>query len=258
MVDDRNDACIIHPRVLTQMKLKDKIVLRCITLTVFSNAVERTSGEITLPVLAGGVNLETKFHIMDQDIAYNAIVGRPWIHPMKVVPSSLYQVIKFPTSWGIFSILGEQRTSRECYRIALDNTTTQQRKDKEKEALQSAGSSHADMPGIPKETATHKLNIDPFHPLMRRFRHKFNSSINDAVCDEVEKLLENGSIMESKYPKWITNMVMVKKKNRKWRMCIDFIDLDKACPKNSFPLPRIDELIEAMAGHELLSFLEAY
>nr|XP_009783804.1 PREDICTED: uncharacterized protein LOC104232330 [Nicotiana sylvestris]XP_016454350.1 PREDICTED: uncharacterized protein LOC107778575 [Nicotiana tabacum] len=88
MVDDRSSACIIHPRVLTQMRLEEKVVPRYIKLTSFNNAVEETSGEITLPVLASGVTLERIFHIMDQATVYNAIMGRPWIHPMKVVPSS--------------------------------------------------------------------------------------------------------------------------------------------------------------------------
>ncbi|XP_009605552.2 uncharacterized protein LOC107788475 [Nicotiana tabacum] len=97
MVDDGSGACIIHPRVLTQMRLKDKIVSRCIRLTGFNNAAKRTSGEITLPVLADCVTLETTFHIMDQATAYNTIVGQPWIHPMRVIPSRLYQAIKLPT-----------------------------------------------------------------------------------------------------------------------------------------------------------------
>ncbi|XP_075100872.1 uncharacterized protein LOC142176661 [Nicotiana tabacum] len=134
MVDDGNGACIIHPRVLDQMRLKDKIVPRCITLTGFNNTIEQTSEEITLPVLTGGITLKTTFHIMDQAAVYNGIVGRPWIHLMRAVPSSLYQVIKFPTLWGIFSIQGEQRTSRECYYISMDSMTTQQNKDKEIEA----------------------------------------------------------------------------------------------------------------------------
>ncbi|XP_019231187.1 PREDICTED: uncharacterized protein LOC109212030 [Nicotiana attenuata] len=134
MVDDGSGACIIHPRVLTQMKLEDRVVLRCITLTGFNNDIEQTSGEITLPILDGGVTLETTFHIMDQDTAYNAIIGRPWIHAMKVVPSSLYEVIKFPTPWEIFCIRGEQRTARECYCIAQDCTYTQQLKGKAEEA----------------------------------------------------------------------------------------------------------------------------
>ncbi|XP_019244504.1 PREDICTED: uncharacterized protein LOC109224379 [Nicotiana attenuata] len=99
MVDDGSGACIIHPRVFAQMKLEDKIVSRCITLTGFNSTVERTFGEITLPVMAGGVTLETTFHIMDQDTTYNAVVGRPWIHTMRVGPHSLYQVIKFSTPW---------------------------------------------------------------------------------------------------------------------------------------------------------------
>nr|XP_009775189.1 PREDICTED: uncharacterized protein LOC104225118 [Nicotiana sylvestris] len=76
MIDDRSGTCIIRPRVLTQMKLEVKIVPRCITLTGFNNAVERTYREITLPVLAGGVTLETMFHIMDQDTTYKAIICR--------------------------------------------------------------------------------------------------------------------------------------------------------------------------------------
>ncbi|XP_075077330.1 uncharacterized protein LOC142164062 [Nicotiana tabacum] len=67
MVDNGSGACIIHTRVLAQMKLKDKVVPCYITITCFNNAVERTSSEITLLVLVGDVTLETTFHIMDQD-----------------------------------------------------------------------------------------------------------------------------------------------------------------------------------------------
>ncbi|XP_070035589.1 uncharacterized protein [Nicotiana tomentosiformis] len=96
-VDDGSGACIIHPRVLTQMRLEDKIASRCITLTGFNNAIEWRSGEITLPVLTSGMTLEITFHIINQATTYNAIVGRPWIHTMRAIPSSLYQVIKLPT-----------------------------------------------------------------------------------------------------------------------------------------------------------------
>nr|XP_016503713.1 PREDICTED: uncharacterized protein LOC107821775 [Nicotiana tabacum] len=111
MVDDGSGACIVHTRVLAQMKLEDRIVPRCITLMDFNNSVERTYREITLPIMAGGVTLETMFHIMDRDTSYKDIIGRPWIHAMKAVPSSLYQVNKFPTLWGVFSIRGEQCTA---------------------------------------------------------------------------------------------------------------------------------------------------
>ena len=76
--------------------------------------------------------------------------------------------------------------------------------------------------------------------------------------EEVEKLRENGFIREAYYPSWVANPVLVPKPNGKWRTCVDFTDLNKACPKDCFPLPRIDQLVDATAGHEVLSFMDAY
>ena len=67
-----------------------------------------------------------------------------------------------------------------------------------------------------------------------------------------------GFIREVYYPKWLANVVLVKKANGKWRMCVDFTDLNKACPKDSFPLPRIDQLVDSTAGHKLLTFMDAF
>ena len=89
-------------------------------------------------------------------------------------------------------------------------------------------------------------------------RRKLNVVINKAVSEEMDKLLANGSIRELKYPQWVANVVMVKRKNEKWRICVDFTDLNRACPKDSFPLSHIDQLIDTTAGHELLSFFDAY
>ncbi|XP_070004983.1 uncharacterized protein [Nicotiana sylvestris] len=74
MVDDGSNTCIVHLQVLMQMRLEDKIIPCCITLTGFNNSVERTFGEIVLPVLVGGVTLETTFHVMNQETSYNAII----------------------------------------------------------------------------------------------------------------------------------------------------------------------------------------
>ena len=65
--------------------------------------------------------------------------------------------------------------------------------------------------------------------------------------EEVRKLLEVDFIREVYYPDWLAKIVMVKKANGKWRMCVDFIDLNKACLKNSYPLPRVDVLVDSMA-----------
>ena len=67
-----------------------------------------------------------------------------------------------------------------------------------------------------------------------------------------------GFIREVYYSEWLANIVLVKKANGKWRMCVDFTDLNKACPKDSFPLLRIDQLVDSMAGHKLLTFMDAF
>ena len=75
---------------------------------------------------------------------------------------------------------------------------------------------------------------------------------------EVGNLIENGAVKEVAYHEWLSNVVMVTKANGKWRLCVNFTELNKACPKDSYPLPRIDLLIDATVGHELLTFLDAY
>ena len=78
------------------------------------------------------------------------------------------------------------------------------------------------------------------------------------MTEEVDRLLEADFIREVFYPDWLANVVMVKKSNSKWRMCIDFTDLNKACPKDNFPLSRIEQLVNSTAGHKLLSFMDAF
>jgi len=76
--------------------------------------------------------------------------------------------------------------------------------------------------------------------------------------EEVEKLLAASFIIEAFYLEWLTNVVMVKKSNGKWCMCVDFTELNCACPKDSFPLPRIDQLVDSTASHELLTFMDTF
>ena len=89
-------------------------------------------------------------------------------------------------------------------------------------------------------------------------RRVFAPEQNQAVTDEVNKLLSTGFIQEVYYPDWLANVVLVKKANGKWGMCVDFTDLNKACPKDSFPLPRIDQLVDSTAGYRLLTFMDAF
>ena len=79
-----------------------------------------------------------------------------------------------------------------------------------------------------------------------------------ALKDEVDKLLACDFIKESFYPSCLANLVLVKKSNGKWRTCVNFIDLNKACPKDSFSFPQINQLVDMTSGHQLLNFMDAY
>ena len=115
----------------------------------------------------------------------------------------------------------------------------------------------ADMGGIDSAIITHRLNFSPSFKPVKQKRRSFALERQKAINEEVEKLLQAGAIREVEYPEWLANVVLVKKANGKWRLCIDFTDVNRACPKNSFPLPRIDLIVDATAGHELLSFMDA-
>ena len=118
--------------------------------------------------------------------------------------------------------------------------------------------SHKDMVGIDPSISCHQLNIDShFFPIQQK-RRLLDKERSRALKEEVKKLRENGFIQEAYYPSWVVNPVLVPKTNRKWQTCVDFTDLNKACPKDCFPLPRIDQLVDATAGHEVLSFMDAY
>ena len=78
------------------------------------------------------------------------------------------------------------------------------------------------------------------------------------MIEEIQKLLEAKAISEVHYPEWLANIVVVKKKSGKWRVCVDFTDLNKAYPNDNFPLLKIDQMIDATPGHDSMSFLDAY
>ena len=98
--------------------------------------------------------------------------------------------------------------------------------------------SHDDMPGINTEVISHKINVNPSTPPVKQKRRVFAPERNTAVMEEVDKLLRAGFIREVYYPEWLANVVMVKKSTGKWRMCVDFTDLNKACPKDSYSTHR--------------------
>ena len=108
------------------------------------------------------------------------------------------------------------------------------------------------MPGIPRKYAEHKLHVrKEAKPIRQPFR-RFSKEKRRTIGEEVTKLLAAGFIMEVFHPEWLANPVLVLKKNKTWRMCIDYTSLNKACPKDPFTLPRIDQRLDRRVGAPVL------
>ena len=104
------------------------------------------------------------------------------------------------------------------------------------------------MPGIDPAIMEQRLDIDALHKSLIQKKRPLGPKRAATVITEVQKLLEAGFIREYQYPERISNVVLVKKPNGTWRMCVAFIDLNKACSKDNYLLPKIDILVDATLG----------
>ncbi|XP_013627017.1 PREDICTED: uncharacterized protein LOC106333073 [Brassica oleracea var. oleracea] len=221
LIDTESSVDLIFRGTLQKMGVDlDNIKPSSRTLTGFNGSSETILGTIRLSVRACGVTRTVKFAVVSTKAPYHAILGTPWIHSMQAIPSTYHQCIKFPgTNSKIKTLRGDQKAARELL------------------------------------VATVKLQHSSLYPLTLSLLRPQRSK---AVNEEVDRLLGAGSIAEVCYPEWLANPVVVKKKNGKWRICVDFTDLNKACPKDSYPLPNIDRLVESTTRDEMLTFMDAF
>jgi hypothetical protein len=114
------------------------------------------------------------------------------------------------------------------------------------------------MPGIPRKVIEHhlKIHLDAKPVSQKPWRQSVERQ--DFIQKEVRKLLDAGFIEEVNHPVWLANPVIVPKANGNLQMCIDYTTLNKACPKDPYPLPRIDQIVDSTSRCDLLSFLDAY
>ena len=113
-------------------------------------------------------------------------------------------------------------------------------------------------PGVDPKFICHYLNVNPLIAPKKQPPRCPSKEHAEAVREEVARLKQAGAIREVFYPEWLANTVVVKKKSGKWRVCVNFTDLNKACPKDPFPMPKIDQLVDATVGHPRMSFLDAF
>ena len=114
------------------------------------------------------------------------------------------------------------------------------------------------MLGILREVTEHALKIRPgSKPVKQRLR-RFDKEKHRAIGKETTKLLAPKFIKEVYHPEWLANPILIREKSGKWRMCVDYMGLNIACPKDPFPLPHIDKIVNSTSGCETLYFLDAY
>ena len=115
-----------------------------------------------------------------------------------------------------------------------------------------------EVPGVDPGFIVHKLNVDPSYPPKKQKSRRSAKDHVEVVRQEVKKLKEAGAIKEIFFPEWLVNTMVDKKKNGKWRVCVDFTNLNKACLKDPFPMPKIVRLVDATYKHPRMSFLDAF
>lgn len=162
---------------------------------------------------------------------------------------NLMQVELFPGKTGFTTRIGTQMPD-----VIVQALITCLRKNADVFAFPSA-----DLVGVDPDVALHYLNVDPAAKFIKQKLRQFCVEKDKVIREEVAKLLEANHIRDIPFPEWLSNAVMVAKGNTgTWRMCIDFRDLNKACPKDHYPLPRIDQLVDSTSGCQLLSMMDAY
>ncbi|GKA83952.1 reverse transcriptase domain-containing protein [Tanacetum coccineum] len=220
---------------------------------------------------------------------YNGIIGRPRIREIQAVPSTAHGMLKFPVDGGIVTIrstilipaecatvttsskkiLREAEVRHENLKVALHPNFPDQEvairgtlsvKGRTelcsllKENLDIFAWQPIDMTGVPR----YRLNIREGYSPVRQKKRGQAPERAKAIQAEVQKLVEAGIMREVYYHDWLSNPVMVKKHDGSWRMCVDFTDLNKACPQDCYPLPEIDWKVESLCGYPFKCFLDAY
>ncbi|CAL9012450.1 unnamed protein product [Prunus brigantina] len=298
LIDTGSSVNVLFTDAFNSLGIDHRSLNKDITpLLSFSGDVIEPIGSIQLPLAIGSGQrrafIYTPFLVVSCPTAYNAIIGRPALTRMKAILCPHMLLLKFPTQSGIGQVRGDQLSARVCYVSSMMEAANQTPRRATPETLAVThptlpnGRGGTDPPDDPRDDSAtpqaqpaeeletislsdvpnrqlirnminHKLSISPSFKPVRQKRRSYDTERYEAMKAEVDKLLTIGFIREVTYPTWLANSVLVKKSSGAWRMCQDYTNLNKACPKDSFPLPRIDQLVDATAGHELLSFMDAY
>ncbi|GJW43514.1 hypothetical protein Tco_0072313 [Tanacetum coccineum] len=248
-------------------KLKKQLIPATTPLIGFSGEIIWPIGQIQLLVAIGdeehSASAWMNFMVVRSPSSYNGIIGRPGVRKLQAVSSTAHGMLKIPIEEGVITLKSSKLVPLECavvsgpeeapsatkpiieerikvainqeyleQTIMIGSTITEEGRNKLCELLQRNldifAWKPADMTGVPRHIAEHRLNVQEGCSLVRQKKRGQAADRNLAIQEEVGKLVEAGIIKEVHYHDWLSNPVMAKKHDDSWRMCVDFKDLNKA------------------------------
>ncbi|GJZ65338.1 reverse transcriptase domain-containing protein [Tanacetum coccineum] len=278
-------------------EIKRQLIPATTPLIGFSGEIIWPIGQIQLLVTIGdeehSASALMNFVVVRSPSPYNGIIGRPGVRKLQAVPSTVHGMLKIPVDGGVITLKSSRLVPLECAMVSGPERTLPANETKVEERIKVAinpeypeqtimiGSTlteegrnklcsllqqnldvfawkPADMTGVPRHIAEHRLNVRKGCSPVRQKKRGQAADRNQAIQEEVGKLVEAGIMREVHYHDWLSNPVMVRKHDNSWRMCVDFKDLNKACPKDGYPLPEIDWKVESLCGFPFKCFLDAY
>nr|GEU55501.1 reverse transcriptase domain-containing protein [Tanacetum cinerariifolium] len=220
------------------------------------------------------------FVIVKFDSPHNILLGRTSMQKIGILVSTIHGAIKIHTKKGVGTVLSvgeageETKQDKKTLTIKQIVTIGKQLPEHFKKELRNLLRANADifawtntdMTGISRTITIdekpfkteHKLNEYSHIKPIKQNKRSLGPDCNAAACKEAEELTKAGILRKVKHQTWVANPVMVKKNDGGWRMCVDFTDINKACPKDCYPLPEINWKIESLAEFSLKCFLDAY
>ncbi|XP_030937501.1 uncharacterized protein LOC115962766 [Quercus lobata] len=269
MVDQGSDVEIMYPDLYRELNLKSE------DLTAYDSPLVSFDGKVVIPKGQIRLPMQARSEVVEVDAysPYTAIVARPWLYALRAVSSTLHLKVKYPSENRVEEFMGtEEAKCEDLEKVFVGDNSEKffqvgaQLPPQEKEELVEFLKRNVDVfmwnayeaPRVDPSFICHHLNVNPSATPKKQPPQGSSKDHTNSVKDEVMKLKQAGAIKEEFYPKWLANIVVVKKKNGKWRVCVDFTDLNKACPKDHFPMPQIDQLMDATVGHPQISFLDTF
>ncbi|GJS22442.1 reverse transcriptase domain-containing protein [Tanacetum coccineum] len=263
-VDGQSSFEILYEHCFNRLRpeIRNQMIPATTSLVGFNGEIKWPLGQITLLVKIEDDKHSTSawmdFMVVRSTSPYNGIIGRPWLRKIHTVPSTTHGIIKFPVTGGILTLRSSKIIPIECAMVSGQEDQPPPLCDLLQRNLDIFAWAREDMTGVPRHIAEHRLNVRESYQLVRQKKRGQAAKRNIAINDEVNKLVAARIMKEVHYHDWLSNLVMVKKHDNSWRMCVDFKDLNKACPKDGYPLPEIDWKVESLCGFPFKCFLDAY